>query len=667
MIEVSLLNESPTPVEVDDVDTLEQSGTPAVDATLSISGAAADAKVVGDDFKQTLKQRSNPSPFTSLAALTDPGFFYINKETSKDLTDCPVYDRSCRLLNIRTRFATGTLQILADCNSDTLFFRVTTGAQYPSTTWLDWKELKTASGLPDVFPMYNTPRDMVHEEQDILNYGHFSQTHTEYGLGKSHDGMLDIGGAKSVTITWDNTGLTAEDENYGMCVFWYNADFEYLAMTPWQHASPCTLTPLDVPPSEPSTSPLRGMPTGARYAVVYVLKPEGVANGELISIVSDGDGIKQVKMPPSIPRSDGFWEVCYEVEPGVANSGQIMLPPNYNPIGKPVPVIVFVHGSGGYFKFNAEMNYSYADYWAYLRDCGYAIVDCWGWTTKYEYLANIHDMANPYTVPISVKAYHAMIDFFLRNYNLDGSNMFVMCKSLGGHMAEMLLSSGRFRAGALLAPALAYLGRGDSETQSHSFGYDQYSRTIIATELGLTTDPDHSDASVDRYVGGTFTEANGRLFWKHNLDKLSGSMPNWKGLVGNSAAEKLEEDLSRKDNYVFDYSTGTYDRSTAYTPYPTDDLCMTGYPPTTIWAAMDDEAINIPTVQAVVRNIRNAGQYAKFRVMPDNTGGHHAVDSDANARKNLTDITTVCGITYEAGTVPLAYVEAEQFLTKHRV
>lgn len=76
--------------------------------------------------------------------------------------------------------------------------------------------------------------------------------------------------------------------------------------------------------------------------------------------------------------------------------------------------------------------------------------------------------------------------------------------------------------------------------------------------------------------------------------------------------------------------------------------------PIKIWAASDDNAISYRLCSAFIQSIKNAGGNAVLRTMPDNSGGHHSVDTDENAPK-VTSITTKLGVTHT--NVPLAYVE----------
>jgi hypothetical protein len=633
MIEVNILNDAPLGVDAGSQAQM-QLGTPAVDTTLSVSGAAADSKTVGDKFDITMTRRGTLTASSNIHTLYRyPGFYYKNDGVA--VTN-GVNSSRARIVV----YASGANNADYACVIewwDTEHERLYIKTKNTSAgTYTEWREISPEKFIPNVFPLMNVPRDTG---------GQFAREHTQYGLGKTHEGMLDLRGAKELRITWDSTGATDSGQNNGLQIFWYGSNYAYISTSEWQHASPCVMQ----------------VPDNARYAVAYILKPIGSTTTGSLLIAADGDGVRQIKMPSdaamglsAFVTTDNFQAATYEVQPGVANAGRLMLPPNYDPTGNPVPVIVFVHGSNSFLHYNDEESSSYLPFWGYLANCGYAIVDCWNWTTKYEAEAESgmtqgKNMSGPYCVPTVVTAYKSAVEFYLRNYNLDEDNMYVMCKSLGGHMAEMLLATGKFRAGGLLAPALVYLGY---TGRSQSFGYSSTTRAIIAEELGLE-DAVSTDAAspmtvpVSDYVNNTFASENAyRFFWTYNLGRISGAMPNWLGLTGQSAAGNLEESITRV--------------------FSADDLCMTHYPPTTIWAALDDTSVDTNAIAAAVRNIQNGGQHARFRVMPDNTGGHHAVDTGTNALKNESAIVTACGVTYAVGTVPLAYVEAEEFFRKYR-
>jgi hypothetical protein len=63
-----------------------------------------------------------------------------------------------------------------------------------------------------------------------------------------------------------------------------------------------------------------------------------------------------------------------------------------------------------------------------------------------------------------------------------------------------------------------------------------------------------------------------------------------------------------------------------------------------------------------IQSLKNCGCVAELRTMPNGTGGHHSVDTDANALK-VESIVTKCGITHT--NVPLAYVEAIEFFRRY--
>ena len=83
--------------------------------------------------------------------------------------------------------------------------------------------------------------------------------------------------------------------------------------------------------------------------------------------------------------------------------------------------------------------------------------------------------------------------------------------------------------------------------------------------------------------------------------------------------------------------------------------------PLKIWIAEDDSAVSYARASALVSSLQNDGCYAELRTMPSGTGGHHAVDNDANAPQT-TNVTTKCGITY--ATIPTAYYELVKFFDK---
>lgn len=323
-------------------------------------------------------------------------------------------------------------------------------------------------------------------------------------------------------------------------------------------------------------------------------------------------------------------------------SGKIKLPPNYTADGEPVPLIVFIHGSAEYGSVNSkEMTKAYEGYYNYLRDCGYAVFDCYGFGTKYP-----NSWCSTFATPTNRKCYFLGIKYILKNYNVDGNNIFVSCKSLGGIQALSFYydTDINIKAVGMLAPELNPL--------HVNMGYSPGQRQAVCADLGFSEDvnnvlnPEGGKPEINSKI---VKDENYIAYITENYDKLCGWNPFWTGLL-MSKEEKLEYALNRSKK-------GNEALANAYRVSTTNR-------PLKIWISKDDRAVSYDISEGLVRSLHNAGFQAELRTMPDGTGGHHSVDNDENALKE-TNVTTPCGKTYES--VPTAYYELEQFFRKHLI
>ena len=343
----------------------------------------------------------------------------------------------------------------------------------------------------------------------------------------------------------------------------------------------------------------------------------------------------------AIPKTEEtfFYEIDDEKH---YTSGKIKIPPNYTPNGEPVPLIVFIHGSAEYGSVNSkEMTKTYEDYYNYLRDCGYAVFDCYGFGTKYE-----KSWCSTFATPTNRKCYLLGIKFILDNYNVDGNNIFVSCKSLGGIQALSLYyeTDINIKAVGMLAPELNPI--------HVNFGYSPGQRYAVCNDLGFSEDVN----SVLNPAGGK-PEVNCRVekdenyiaYVNENYDKMCGWNPYFTGLI-MSKEEKLEYSLNRSKK-GFEALAKAYRVSTTNRPLK-------------IWISKDDPCVNYEASEALVKSLNNGGFMAELRTLPNGTGGHHSVDNDENALQ-VKDVTTPCGEYYES--VPAAYYELEQFFRKYMI
>lgn len=358
--------------------------------------------------------------------------------------------------------------------------------------------------------------------------------------------------------------------------------------------------------------------------------PKGVS-------VKSSTSVRIVKNPKIRSVSERF--VFQMPEDGVYGSAVLMLPPNYSVDGDGVPLLVYLHGSLGFANWDCEIGYfydgdTYLPYIEYLRDEGYAILDVYGWSSKYLAIADTQDISsepnksNTFVTPITYSSFLRGIQYALSRYNLDEHQVSMYCKSLGGGLANTFAVRADIQLTAIceLAPTIDVFYWG-------SWGQSVAARTIIADQLGLTGDV----SGVFLKKNFDYRSTNGNTFMIANLDKISGFNPGW-NYIGKTLSEKYQ------DSYDKDYTNTNYCREVLY--------------PVKIWVAPDDTNISYPKILEFVAQCRNNSKDVTLREMPENTGGHHSVDYDPNAPKSSG--TTALGITYTD--IPTAYVEMVEFI-----
>lgn len=330
-----------------------------------------------------------------------------------------------------------------------------------------------------------------------------------------------------------------------------------------------------------------------------------------------------------LPRLYNEEKLCFKIDDDKYSAGNIKLPQNYSVDGKPVPVIVFVHGSGDFGGFSdSAMTANYATQYGYLVDNGYAIIDFYGWDSSVSFYGT-----NTWCSPTNIKSYETGIKFMLDKYNLDENNIFVSGKSLGGIMGLYLALGNKIniKACGLLSPVLSTWGYNE-------LGYNKTVRLQIARDFGFS-DVENSPLNSDTFSWQDEATVN---YIKEHSHLIAGYNPFWIGSNNGSVNDKLDADIN-----------GNYETLT---------FKFTNNTPLKIWCAEDD-TVSVHAIDSMIDAIRNAGCHAEVRKMPANTGGHHAVDTDANALQK-TDVTTKLNVHYDS--IALAYYELVQFFEQFR-
>lgn len=392
-----------------------------------------------------------------------------------------------------------------------------------------------------------------------------------------------------------------------------------------------------------STEKIADYIPNAYYARIVIRRADNGA----ISPTDGKNAIKVYYANAKMEYEPNDLHFSYPIDETYKNYGMIKLPKNYTVNGDKVPLIVFCHGSADYRYLGVtSMTTNYNKFYNYLRDCGYAVCDFFGLSSKYYNVAS----ANQWCIPLSNSCYDKGIQYVLDNFNVDPNNIFVGCKSLGGNEALNLYDNDRYniKAVGMLAPQLNPL--------ADAYGYTQKSREISADSMGVsdtlknmliseyyfkTSTDDHITESAEKRPAlvEAFTE---------NYDILARYNPFWTNLI-----------MSKTDKIVNSFPLNV--PSVGFTDFPaeTDVIRIPhGKRALKIWAAIDEDTIDVDQCKFLVHALLNGGGNASIRLFPENTGKHHAVDTDANAPQTL-GVTTKTGVYYE--TIPTAYYELELF------
>lgn len=319
-------------------------------------------------------------------------------------------------------------------------------------------------------------------------------------------------------------------------------------------------------------------------------------------------------------------------ESGHFTSGKLKLPTSYSRTGTKTPLIVFIHGSGDYSSIQATKMTSVSDHlYNYLRDCGYAIFDCYGWGNLYPSVGS-----NTWGTPTNTACYIKGIEYVLKNYNLDKNNVFVACKSLGGIQALSLYNETavNIKAVGMLSP--------ETDSIAENFGYNIEQRQAFCADLGFTEDVNSVLTNVDTDGKTPIKDENYINYISENYDKLKDWNPYWVNLQ-----------MTKEEKLAFSITPSWEEFNNIGNSVRTSPTNR----PLKIWAAPDDGGV-YQRSNALVKSLQNGGANAELRTMPEGTGGHYSVDRAPNALQT-TDVTTKLGVHYDS--VPTAYYELREY------
>lgn len=322
----------------------------------------------------------------------------------------------------------------------------------------------------------------------------------------------------------------------------------------------------------------------------------------------------------------------------VWDHGVLYLPTSYTRDGRPCPLIIFCHGTGG-FDFNSA-NPAYTDYLNFLTHNGYAVALCSGETAFYRtnIYNNLIDITDSKCNPLLFACYRSLYNYLIRDFNIDDSGVYLLAKSAGGLSASFLAYWQPFKvkATALLAPALVMGGQSFRVTAADQMNF-------WLARLGYIS------PSITRYLSD-----EDRQYILANVANLYGYDPiflgttiNYRDTLTRMFAISAEGSGTASQNVAAAYAANS--ELMAIFDNATKELRC----PTKIWIAQDDNTVPYMWAEKFVQMVNRGNGWATLRTMPNNTGGHHSVDNATNAPH--VNYTCEDG---EVADIPVAFAEA---------
>lgn len=426
--------------------------------------------------------------------------------------------------------------------------------------------------------------------------------------------MIDIGNCELLSVA------TGADET--LTVFCYDGGGEYIG----------------------SVTCLDSLPAGAAYVKLMVAKSTDYETIEPLRVTLSGQPVLVkndvperlaahfISFETSAPAAPGS-DVGTEQSARCYDNGFVRLPPNYSRDGEAVPLVVFVHGTGGYnFYKGPTSNGGAGDYQAlqeFIVNNGYALCDCSG-------LTNVNrNCGNAFAAPSFMTCITDMVNYLIANYNIKDDGIYVYGKSSGGFLCHMLALEQpvKVRAVGSLAPALSPM----VSIAHHARTYTS-TANIEAQQLGI----DHT------FTSGQFGEGDQAAI----IDNVA----LWRQIDPFFAGTDLtDEQVAQILRMCYDAGGNSYHLNISDIPEAVS-LCDSAQRhvscPTRIWIAEDDYIVFHGNSKLFVEMAQRAGSPCYLRSLPAGTGMHHAVDTDDKALRTMY-------VTRYAGEVevPVAYAE----------
>lgn len=432
-----------------------------------------------------------------------------------------------------------------------------------------------------------------------------------------------------------------------MTVVWYQSDYTFLSS------------------NQIAVNTLIAVPTNAAFAR-FVMKNSNNASFDHYSdyayVICEGNP-KILKAIDNQSNSRNM-TMCYIVDGQIGRdysgnnsqtpqmtdtTGLLRLPPNYDNEGDPVPLIVYAHGSsdyGGKWQNAIRGQVGNDEVITYLVNEGYAVFDCFGHT---EAAGVPSGKGHTYGSIDCMNCYISGIRRILDVYNIRNDGIYVTGISSGGLAALNLAFNNVIpvRACAPLAPAISIFNR--------FLGYNEQQRKEYAWAMGFTGDDSvlvgkNGESPTANQTQPAYTQALIDYF-TDNAYKTIGYNPMWNGIVGVPLSTLLEWGLEPNDQSATRLGKG--DRNAQNWA----NVCRICKTPIKIWVADDDHNISPEIIYNFLTTLKNGQCIGEERRVPDGEGGHYAFTSSETAHRASSK--TALGIAYTD--IPIYWMEMVAF------
>ena len=653
-------------------------GTGAVlDRTLTMSNAAAPADLVGD-----IKKSIIPIPFTLAGSGyidTNDGLVKTSSQTSHtDYIDISNYKFILYKRQGSTSFSVSAGVAFYDVNK-TYISGITSATGRSATGYVD--------GLYATIPPTNAVYARFNAYTNTTTYGDFALygasefyelsshkisvpifegTSTNYSYGNttsSKDGFWKLRSVQNLISVNGNYVLIKINLNDLTNVQYFNI-YEYSEVTEGNVSFITATRNLAFNSNgEFAYSP----PPSTKYIkIVVALSNENTKKYRDLELISDG-ALKLFKLP-NIPNPDVLGppinvnQLSFAVSGTTYSCGQLLLPPNYSIHGDPVPLIVVLHGTSSMNTWTeaigSNSGTSTRPLLDYLTNEGFAVFDCYPFTSKY-YKSSEQIACAP--VPVFKETYEAGIKFVCDRFNVDIDRICMYAMSLGGVLGYMFLHGNNTinpKAIAMLAPTTGY-----ASLIFRTFFLEKSGRQFVVDYLGL-----NNETGADTFINTNqgLDDATARQFVEDHQDEFAGFICGAIGVDGATYKDQYDWMMTGETTlpqWMTDLSLPSIPSGwSSGVPSLINHPDLTSYTPIAVkfWQAFDDVNVSGHANYTIYNWLKNGGTNVQWRTLPNNTGGHHAVDTDANAL--VSSGTTRLGISYS--NIATAYVEMADFFYK---